>query len=153
MRTFRYTVSEDRLTYLSVLAALLGEMDCISGTVLLPKTDHRVDPETGLVESLSFCSQHPWLESSASSNLWAIPLLTSSPETIKENILFGSPLDEQVRSFCSLFSYREHSDVSASATKMSWMPAHLLPTSSRWTMVTRRKSARFVRLTQFLIEI
>lgn len=51
----------------SLLAALLGEMKHLRGTVLLPKSSHRVDPTTGLSESISFCAQHPWLESSAPS--------------------------------------------------------------------------------------
>ncbi|EJD41418.1 hypothetical protein AURDEDRAFT_115494 [Auricularia subglabra TFB-10046 SS5] len=63
----------------SLLAALLGEMKCLSGTVLLPKFTHRVDPATGLSESVSFCTQHPWLQS----------------KTIRENILFGAPFDAQ----------------------------------------------------------
>jgi len=48
----------------AVLAALLGEMDCVSGMVLLPKTPCHIDSEVGLVEGVSFCAQHPWLESS-----------------------------------------------------------------------------------------
>ncbi|KAH7102640.1 hypothetical protein BKA62DRAFT_699295 [Auriculariales sp. MPI-PUGE-AT-0066] len=63
----------------SLLSALLGEMDCLAGTVMLPKMGHHVNSETGLVEGISLCSQHPWLES----------------KTIKENILFGSLYDEE----------------------------------------------------------
>ncbi|KZV94275.1 P-loop containing nucleoside triphosphate hydrolase protein [Exidia glandulosa HHB12029] len=63
----------------SLLSALLGEMKCLSGHVLLPKFAHRVDPATGLSESVSYCAQHPWLES----------------KTIRDNILFGSPFDKE----------------------------------------------------------
>ncbi|KAH7100998.1 P-loop containing nucleoside triphosphate hydrolase protein [Auriculariales sp. MPI-PUGE-AT-0066] len=63
----------------SLLAALLGEMDCVSGHVLLPKTGHLVDVETGLHEGVSFCAQQPWLQS----------------KSIRENILFGSPVEEE----------------------------------------------------------
>jgi hypothetical protein len=52
--------------HFSVLAALLGEMECLSGTVLIPKAAHRVaGSEHRLIEGVSFCAQHPWLESSA----------------------------------------------------------------------------------------
>ena len=50
--------------YAAVLAALLGEMHLVSGTVFLPKATHVVDDETGLVAGVSFCAQQPWLESS-----------------------------------------------------------------------------------------
>ncbi|KZV99859.1 hypothetical protein EXIGLDRAFT_668146 [Exidia glandulosa HHB12029] len=63
----------------SLLSALLGEMKCLEGRVLLPKYVHRVDPVTGLSESISYCAQHPWLES----------------KTIRENIVFGSPFDRE----------------------------------------------------------
>ncbi|KZV81212.1 P-loop containing nucleoside triphosphate hydrolase protein [Exidia glandulosa HHB12029] len=63
----------------SLLSALLGEMKCLEGRVLLPKYVHRVDPATGLSESVSYCAQHPWLES----------------KTIRENIVFGSSFDQE----------------------------------------------------------
>ncbi|KAF8167359.1 pleiotropic drug resistance ABC transporter [Crassisporium funariophilum] len=54
----------------ALLAALLGEMHCMFGQVLLDKTGHRV----------AYCAQNPWLEHA----------------TIKDNIIFGSanPFDE-----------------------------------------------------------
>ncbi|KAG2022883.1 ATP-binding cassette transporter [Coprinopsis cinerea AmutBmut pab1-1] len=50
----------------ALLEALLGEMHCISGEVLIDKSDHQV----------AYCAQNPWLEHA----------------TIKENIVFGSPV-------------------------------------------------------------
>ncbi|KAF5323393.1 hypothetical protein D9611_005605 [Ephemerocybe angulata] len=49
----------------ALLDALLGEMHCISGKVLLDKSNHRV----------AYCAQNPWLEHA----------------TIRDNIIFGSP--------------------------------------------------------------
>ncbi|KAL1739961.1 hypothetical protein HDZ31DRAFT_20024, partial [Schizophyllum fasciatum] len=48
----------------ALLAALLGEMHCISGEVLMDKSNHKV----------AYCAQHPWLEHA----------------TIRDNIIFGS---------------------------------------------------------------
>ncbi|EPQ60440.1 pleiotropic drug resistance ABC transporter [Gloeophyllum trabeum ATCC 11539] len=48
----------------ALLAALLGEMRCVSGEVLLNKRGHRV----------AYCAQNPWLEHA----------------TIRENIVFGA---------------------------------------------------------------
>ncbi|EJD42543.1 P-loop containing nucleoside triphosphate hydrolase protein [Auricularia subglabra TFB-10046 SS5] len=74
----------------SLLAALLDEMRCLQGRVLLPRFPTRIDATTGLRESVSFCAQHPWLEH----------------KTIRENILFGSPYDkaryDAVLSACAL---------------------------------------------------
>ncbi|KAJ2914774.1 hypothetical protein MD484_g5631, partial [Candolleomyces efflorescens] len=55
----------------ALLEALLGEMRCISGDVLIDKSNHRV----------AYCAQGAWLEHA----------------TIKDNILFGcsAPFDEQ----------------------------------------------------------
>ncbi|KAH7102647.1 P-loop containing nucleoside triphosphate hydrolase protein [Auriculariales sp. MPI-PUGE-AT-0066] len=63
----------------SLLSALLGEMECTAGQVLLPKAGCHTDSETGLIDSVSYCAQHPWLES----------------KTIRENVLFGSPFEEE----------------------------------------------------------
>ncbi|KAG8747893.1 hypothetical protein FRC10_010512 [Ceratobasidium sp. 414] len=52
----------------SLLAALLGEMDCIAGRVHLDKRRHAV----------SYAGQHPWLEHA----------------TIRDNILYGLPYNE-----------------------------------------------------------
>jgi ABC-type multidrug transport system fused ATPase/permease subunit len=62
----------------AVLAALLGEMDCISGRSYLPKYPQVVDSETGLKNSVAYASQTPWLQNMS----------------IKLNILFGEPYDE-----------------------------------------------------------
>lgn len=65
----------------SLLMALLGEMTKISGDVYLPgarsREDMKVDPETGLTESVAYCAQQAWLVNG----------------TIKENILFAAPFD------------------------------------------------------------
>ncbi|KAH7101149.1 P-loop containing nucleoside triphosphate hydrolase protein [Auriculariales sp. MPI-PUGE-AT-0066] len=59
----------------SLLSAILGEMECLEGTVYLPKFPNHIDRQTGLKEAISFCAQHPWLEN----------------KTIRDNILFGTP--------------------------------------------------------------
>ncbi len=67
----------------SLLMALLGEMTMISGRVYLPggrsREDIRPDPETGLAETCAYVAQQAWLVNG----------------TIKENIMFSSPYDEQ----------------------------------------------------------
>lgn len=68
----------------SLLMALLGEMKLLEGEVHLPgvttnRAELPVDPETYLTESIAYCAQEPWLVNA----------------TIKENILFASPLDKQ----------------------------------------------------------
>ncbi|EXJ66028.1 ATPase [Cladophialophora psammophila CBS 110553] len=78
----------------SLLMALLGEMQLLSGTVYIPggsvRQDLRPDPITGLTESVAYCAQQAWLVNA----------------TIKENILFDSPYDEdryhEVISICAL---------------------------------------------------
>ena len=67
----------------SLLMALLGEMTLLSGRVYLPggrsREDVRSDPETGLAETCAYVAQQAWLVNG----------------TIKDNILFSSPFDEQ----------------------------------------------------------
>ncbi len=78
----------------SLLMALLGEMKLVSGEVYIPggsiRQDLRIDPETGLTESVAYCAQQAWL--------------VNAP--IKENILFASPYNRQryraVLSVCAL---------------------------------------------------
>ncbi|TVY84175.1 ATP-dependent bile acid permease [Lachnellula suecica] len=67
----------------SLLMALLGEMTCIEGKVFLPgggysREDVKLDPETGLTDSVAYCAQQAWLVNA----------------NIKENILFAAELDE-----------------------------------------------------------
>ncbi|KEP50725.1 multidrug resistance-associated ABC transporter [Rhizoctonia solani 123E] len=61
----------------SLLSAVLGEMDLLEGELYLPKEPTYLNPKTGLQMALSYCTQQPWLEH----------------KSIKDNILFGSPLD------------------------------------------------------------
>ncbi|KAK2768103.1 hypothetical protein FQN53_006314 [Emmonsiellopsis sp. PD_33] len=66
----------------SMLMALLGEMTLIEGSVHLPggtsdRADLRIDPATSLTESVAYCAQEAWLVNA----------------TIKDNILFASPFD------------------------------------------------------------
>ncbi|MCJ1416019.1 hypothetical protein MMC32_002354 [Xylographa parallela] len=65
----------------SLLMALLGEMTLVTGAVHLPggsREDLKPDPATGLTESVAYCAQQAWLVN----------------DTIKQNILFASPYDE-----------------------------------------------------------
>lgn len=61
----------------SLLAGLLGEMDLLSGKLLLDKQPGIVDPATGLHGGISFCAQQPWLQQ----------------KSVRDNILFGEPMD------------------------------------------------------------
>jgi ABC-type multidrug transport system fused ATPase/permease subunit len=78
----------------SLLMAILGEMQLLSGSVHIPgglaRQDLRPDPRDGLTESVAYCAQQAWLVNA----------------TIKENILFASPYDEdrylEVISACAL---------------------------------------------------
>ncbi|CAE6397156.1 unnamed protein product [Rhizoctonia solani] len=63
----------------SLLSAVLGEMDLVEGELYLPKDPMYLNSKTGLQMALSYCAQQPWLEH----------------KSIKDNILFGSPLDEE----------------------------------------------------------
>jgi ABC-type multidrug transport system fused ATPase/permease subunit len=62
----------------SMLLALLGEMNTISGRILTSSTMDRnkltVDPKTGLVDGVAYCAQEAWLMN----------------DTIRNNITFGS---------------------------------------------------------------
>jgi ABC-type multidrug transport system fused ATPase/permease subunit len=67
----------------SLLMALLGEMTIMQGRVYLPggrsREDVRPDPETGLAETCAYVAQQAWLVNAS----------------IKNNILFSAPYDEQ----------------------------------------------------------
>lgn len=67
----------------SMLMALLGEMTVMKGRVYLPggrsREDVRPDPETGLAETCAYVAQQAWLVNAS----------------IKENILFSAPFDEE----------------------------------------------------------
>ncbi|KAL4917030.1 ABC transporter type 1, transmembrane domain-containing protein [Aspergillus aurantiobrunneus] len=67
----------------SLLMALLGEMKLLEGRVYLPggtanRAELPVDAHTGLIESVAYCAQEAWLVN----------------DTIKENIIFASPFDQ-----------------------------------------------------------
>ena len=58
--------------------ALLGEMTTLSGRIIMSKNMSKVD-ENGHMQSLSYAAQTPWIRH----------------QSIKENILFDSPYDEE----------------------------------------------------------
>ncbi|ANB15699.1 bile acid-transporting ATPase YBT1 [Sugiyamaella lignohabitans] len=67
----------------SLLMALLGEMDLDSGRVYLPsahsREEVRPDSQTGLTETVAYCSQQAWLLN----------------DTLKNNIIFASEFNEE----------------------------------------------------------
>ncbi|CAG8710862.1 16598_t:CDS:2, partial [Acaulospora colombiana] len=79
----------------ALLLALLGEMTAVEDgsvkpEIFLPKNPTQLEEESGLRNSIAYCSQSPWLEHL----------------TIQDNILFGSPMDQerynQVLECCAL---------------------------------------------------
>lgn len=67
----------------SLLLALLGEMELVSGNVFIPggclRNSVTPDPSTGLAETIAYCSQSAWLLN----------------DTLRNNILFGSEYDPE----------------------------------------------------------
>jgi ABC-type multidrug transport system fused ATPase/permease subunit len=63
----------------SLILALLGEMERLSGQACLPIEPNQVDLQTGLVHKVAYAAQTAWLLNA----------------TIRDNILFGEPYDEE----------------------------------------------------------
>jgi ABC-type multidrug transport system fused ATPase/permease subunit len=77
------------LTEIGCQMAVLGEMTLQRGRIIMHKDTSQVD-DSGLMHSISFAAQTPWLRH----------------QSIKDNVLFGSPYDEvryqQVIDACAL---------------------------------------------------
>lgn len=58
--------------------ALLGEMTIVSGRLVMRKEPSNVD-SNGFMQSISYAAQSPWLRH----------------QSIRDNILFGYPFDEE----------------------------------------------------------
>ena len=104
-----------------MLAAILGEVDKISGTISVPKTppvserhDNKATKGNWIIDSgIAFVAQIPWIENA----------------TIKDNILFGLPFDtgryKKVLSVCALekdlemFPDGELTDIGANGINLS----------------------------------
>jgi ABC-type transport system involved in cytochrome bd biosynthesis fused ATPase/permease subunit len=65
--------------YLNVQLALLGEMTLLGGKLVMEKDPAAVERASGLTYGISYAAQTPWLQH----------------QSIKDNILFGQPLDEE----------------------------------------------------------
>ncbi|CAE6451725.1 unnamed protein product [Rhizoctonia solani] len=97
----------------SLLSAILGEMDLLEGELYLPKDPTYLNAKTGLQMAFSYCAQQPWLEH----------------KSIKDNILFGSPLDEErykatldacaLRPDLALFEDRDETEIGEKGVSLS----------------------------------
>ncbi len=73
-----HATTDHHMTNYDTQIAVLGEMTLLNGRIIMAKDRSRID-EYGNMHAISYAAQAPWLRH----------------QSIKDNILFGYPLDEE----------------------------------------------------------
>ena len=105
--------------------AVLGELTLLNGRIIMSKAPSRVD-ENGLMHCISYAAQSPWLRH----------------QSIKDNILFGYPFDEDrynaVVECCALkpdLEMLEDGDATEIGARYVFFPRSLV---IKWVFLTSR---------------